>query len=91
MADCQINCINLSHTGARHEHITHVGNGRAWRITREDAIYRIKAGIDSFYVTDSHGRRANVGVVDANPPYLRTYADGVWTDNLLAQTSCPLY
>ena len=25
-----------------------------------------------------------VGVVDATPPYLRTHADGVWTDNLLA-------
>jgi hypothetical protein len=68
-----------------------VGNGRAWRITREDAIYRIKNNIDTFYVTDNAGRRANVGVWDANPPYLRTYADGVWTDNLLAQTSCPLY
>ena len=26
----------------------------------------------------------SVGVVDANPPYIRTHADGVWTDNLLA-------
>lgn len=25
-----------------------------------------------------------VGVVDANPPYIRTHADGKWTDNLLA-------
>ena len=25
-----------------------------------------------------------VGVVDANPPYIRTHADGAWTDNLLA-------
>ncbi|MTW13427.1 DUF3892 domain-containing protein [Pseudoduganella eburnea] len=91
MADCQINCINLSNSGRNHEHITHVGNGRSWRITREDAIHRIKAGIDTFYVVDIYGRRANVGVVDASPPYLRTYADGVWTDNLLAQTTCQLY
>ncbi|HKO20074.1 MAG TPA: DUF3892 domain-containing protein [Acidobacteriaceae bacterium] len=27
---------------------------------------------------------ATVGVVKASPPYLRTYADGEWTDNLLA-------
>ena len=26
--------------------------------------------------------RVNVGVVDANPKYLRTYADGKWTNNL---------
>ena len=26
----------------------------------------------------------SVGVINANPPYLRTDADGVWTDNLLA-------
>jgi len=27
---------------------------------------------------------AQVGVVDADPRYLRTYADGVWTNNLLS-------
>lgn len=26
--------------------------------------------------------RVSVGVVDANPKYLRTYADGKWTNNL---------
>lgn len=25
-----------------------------------------------------------VGVVDAKPPYIRTHANGKWTDNLLA-------
>jgi hypothetical protein len=25
-----------------------------------------------------------VGVVDSNPPYLRTYADGNWSNNLLS-------
>jgi hypothetical protein len=27
---------------------------------------------------------AQVGVVNGTPPYLRTYADGVWTNNLLS-------
>jgi len=27
---------------------------------------------------------AQVGVVHADPPYLRTYADRVWTNNLLS-------
>jgi hypothetical protein len=33
----------------------------------------------------SYGTRAvEVGVVNDTPPYIGTYADGVWTDNLLA-------
>jgi hypothetical protein len=28
--------------------------------------------------------RVDVGVVEANPPYIRTYADKKWSDNLLA-------
>jgi hypothetical protein len=34
-------------------------------------------------VTDGRNS-AQVGVVDSKPPYLRTHADGQWTDNLLA-------
>lgn len=34
-------------------------------------------------VTDGKNT-VNVGVVDTTPKYLRTYADGIWTDNLLA-------
>lgn len=35
------------------------------------------------YVRDARGS-VPVGVVKANPPYLRTYADGNWTNNLLS-------
>ena len=35
------------------------------------------------YVTNGNLQVA-VGVVEATPPYIRTHADGVWTDNLLA-------
>jgi hypothetical protein len=35
-------------------------------------------------VRGSDGSDVAVGVVDASPPYIRTYADGNWTDNLLA-------
>ncbi|XRW54181.1 DUF3892 domain-containing protein [Pseudoduganella sp. S-14] len=93
MADYQITCINLSHNGGRHEHITHVGNPAAWgatKLTVADVIANINKG-HTFFVRDPYGRRAEVGVVNANPPYIRTRADNVWTDNLLAQTSCPLY
>jgi len=38
------------------------------------------------YVDDGRGHRVSVGVVEPShePKYLRTYADGVWTDNLLS-------
>jgi hypothetical protein len=92
MADCQITCINLSQSNARHEHITHVGNPRVWdgRLTVAEVVSMIKNKQHTFYVRDAIGNRANVGVVEANPPYIRTFADGVWTDNLLSLTSCPI-
>lgn len=31
----------------------------------------------------TRGTTLLVGVVNANPPYIRTYADKGWTDNLL--------
>lgn len=38
---------------------------------------------DSAYVR--HGAKdVRVGVVKGDPPYLRTYADQTWNDNLLA-------
>jgi hypothetical protein len=38
------------------------------------------------------GKRADIGVVRAagHAPFLRTYADGYWSDNLLALNQCPL-
>lgn len=92
MADCRITCINLSHTNGRHEHITHVGNPSVWprRYTVAEVVTMIRNGTNTFYVLDPRGNRANVGVVEANPPHLRTYADGVWSDNLLSLTFCHL-
>ena len=91
MADCQITCINLSHTNGRNEHITHVGN-RAWgrRYTVAEVVSFIRNNTNTFYVLDANGNRANVGVVDATPPYIRTYADGEWDNNLLSLTACPV-
>jgi hypothetical protein len=61
-----------------------------WRWTVAEIIASIKAHSNTFYVKDSRGNRANVGVVEANPPYIRTYADGIPSDNLLSLTSCPI-
>jgi hypothetical protein len=48
---------------------------------------------NTFYVPAAAGNRANVGVVDpqdGRSRYVRTYADGVWNDNLLSLSSCPV-
>jgi hypothetical protein len=74
--------------GERHEHISRVrwrnpGSGQSGESTREEMVLWIGEEGGEAWVTDGV-RNARVGVVRAHPPYIRTYADGVWTDNLLA-------
>ncbi len=60
-------------------------------MTREEAIRRIDAKQEAFYTVDqSTGAKVYVGVVrkTGKNPYLRTYADGKWNDNLLALNDC---
>jgi len=77
-----------------HEYITHVGNPSAgWVWTREDVIKSIEAKTNTFYVLDPiSGKRANVGVIRENGrlPFIQTYADGDWNNNLLSLNSCPI-
>jgi hypothetical protein len=93
--DYEITCINKPNRSSLHEHITHVGNVAGnWRMSREDVIKLIDGKTATFYTIDystAARKRAEVGVVrgDGNKaPYLRTYADGKWNDNLLAQQEC---
>jgi len=79
--------IRLSHGGHLHEHITDVkwrdsNNGQSGECSPAQMVDWLQKG-NQAYVTDGI-RTVEVRVVKANPPYLRTYADGVWTDNLLA-------
>jgi hypothetical protein len=51
-------------------------------------IDSINADSNTFF-THEGGKRAIIAVVDgASGPYLRTHADGQWTDNLLALPEC---
>lgn len=80
--------IRLSAEGSGHEHITDV----KWRNpTSGDTGQSTKAAMVDWIndngdarVRDNAGHDVKVGVVKATPPYIRTHADGVWTDNLLA-------
>lgn len=90
MADVVVTCINKQPRQSPHEGITHLGGpgGGGWKWTREQVIASIKAGSNTFY-TNVGGRRASIGVTSGpNGDYLRTHADGVWNDNLLALPEC---
>ena len=80
--------IHMNGAGNRHEHIASV----KWRNpdTEKTGTSTVAEMVDFIEnqkgvakVTDGH-RTVDVGVVDAKPRYIRTHADGVWTDNLLA-------
>ncbi|WP_437759468.1 DUF3892 domain-containing protein [Sorangium sp. So ce1389] len=81
MADIQI--TRIARSSNTHESITHLGTRTGWW-TKAQVIASIDAGTNTFF-TFVGGRRANIGVVNgATGRYLRTYADRVWNDNLLA-------
>ncbi|MEK6225541.1 MAG: DUF3892 domain-containing protein [Chloroflexota bacterium] len=87
MADVQVTCINKQPRTDPHHGITHLG-GANWRWTRQQVIDSINNGTNTFY-TLVGGRRANVGVWNGpGGPYVKTYADGAWNDNLLALPEC---
>lgn len=96
MTDVKVTCITKPHPQSPHEHITHLGNPLAttpWKWTREEVIASIDAGTNTFYVTDpSSGKRADVKVVRqaGKAPYVQTYADGDWKNNLLSLDQCPI-
>ena len=88
MSDVQVTCINKTPRDNTHEGITHVGNS-AGKWSRSQVVTWIEEKTHTFF-TNVAGKRANVGVVNgADGKYLRTYADGVWNDNLLALPECP--
>jgi Protein of unknown function (DUF3892) len=91
MADVVVTCINKQPRDNTHEGIIYLGGpgGGGWKWTRQQVVESINARTNSFY-TQVGGKRADIGVVQGpKGPYLRTYADGVWNDNLLALPECP--
>jgi hypothetical protein len=72
--------------------MTHIGNIAArWRLSREDVISRIDNGAEGFFVWNPQsGKTAYVGVIreKGKAPFLRTYADNAWNDNLLSLPQC---
>lgn len=77
--------------GQLHEHITHLWwtnpvSNKTGDSTRAQIVAWIEDKNGKAYVDDGRGSRADVHVVtpQRGSKYLRTRADGHWTDNLLA-------
>ena len=67
-----------------HQHITHVRwqqTSKSGESTKAAMVAFIQEG-NTVWVAGPPD--AQVGVVNGNPPYLRTHADGQWTNNLLS-------
>jgi hypothetical protein len=89
----QVTCVTKPNRTSAHEHITHIGSSeKNWCMTRELAIERIESKKEAYYTVDpTTGVKMYIGVVrgdGSKAPYLRTYANGKWNDNLLAQDEC---
>ena len=91
MARHRIICIVKPNPQSAHEHITHVGcQGEAQLWTRANVIRALENKTDTFYVHEGN-REVEVVVAyptDGRAPFIRTRADGVWKDNLLALDQC---
>ncbi len=88
MADVLVTCINKQPRQDPYEGITYLG-GQGWRWSRQQVVDSIKAKTNTFYTQDRAGNRSYLGVVQGpSGEYVRTHANGVWNDNLLALPEC---
>ncbi|ACU76139.1 hypothetical protein Caci_7310 [Catenulispora acidiphila DSM 44928] len=89
-----MNTVRMTHKrlagGSGHEHIVRLwwtdAANRVGDNSTAEFVGWIEAKTVAAYVQDSYGNRVSVGVVTPQfgAKYLRTRADGKWTDNLLA-------
>jgi hypothetical protein len=89
----EISCVKKQPRYDPHQRISHVGglndDRTRWWLSLDEAIQGIESGKWAFW-TMGGGRRANVVIAYHNMnKYLKTQADGVQPDNLLALSECP--
>lgn len=89
MADVLVSCITKVTHANPHEGITHLG-GKDWYWRASCVIDSIEKKTNTFH-TLAGGKKAYIAVVNGkNGKYLRTHADGQWSDNLLAMNACSI-
>lgn len=81
--------VRMTSGGTNHRHIASVkwknpDSGKSGESSRAKMVEWISKQNGSAYVCGGNAHIARVGVVKGDPPYIRSYADGKWSDNLLA-------
>jgi hypothetical protein len=92
--DVQIRCINKSDRPNPHERIINIGgvnsDGARWKRSQQQAIADIENGTYRYYVSaGGHSVWVIVATSQWGHKYIKTTADGVHPDNLLALPECP--
>jgi len=91
--DIQIKCIKKTNRTDPHERIHGIGginaNSTRWHLSENDAIVGIENGTYRFW-TSANGKSVWVIIATNNGrKYLKTEADGIHPNNLLALPECP--
>lgn len=88
----RIRCVNETERLNPDERIRDVGgvnaDGTRWRRTQQKTIEEIESGEWEFCAHES-GKTVNVIVTHNGNKYIKTEADGIHPDNLLALPECP--
>jgi hypothetical protein len=84
-----IYAVHMSRSDKHHQHIESVrwrdpDSGKHGQSTQAEIVAFVRRPNAAVYVCGGDGHMARVGVVNKTPPYIRTHADGDWSDNLLA-------
>ena len=89
----QIQCVNKTPRQDPHLRISHVGgvnpDQTRWKLTEDEAIAGIKQGRWNFYVYAGGARVDVIVATHSGREYLKTRADGLHPNNLLALPECP--
>jgi len=90
----EVRCISKNPRDDRHRRILGIGGvndgGSRWWLNEDTAIADIEAGTHRFWTTTPDGKRSVWVIVAHNGirKYLKTEADGVEPNNLLALPEC---
>lgn len=89
----EIKCINRTTRTDPHERISYVGginpDGGRWKLSLDQAIAGVETGQWAFWTTGG-GKSVWVVIATHNGhKYLKTEADGIHPNNLLALPDCP--